>query len=157
MSLRKDRRYIKATFWRGDWRPHRAWHLEMTVFFAENFGPTAFIVSRKIPQKRMLGWNSILERLTLFTPVLVSWEKKASCLFQYFCPLALCFFSRFGFGIFKNHTTKNHTYTHLKLNMWNLENGGGFCFLCSFDIFIFIFSFSLPLFFFSFLFFCVFF
>ena len=35
-------------------------------FFSENFGPTALIVSRTIPQKRMLGWNSILERLTLF-------------------------------------------------------------------------------------------
>lgn len=145
---------IDARIEHDTWR----WRFFFCVFFFGGW-PTTFIVSRTIPQKRMLGWNSILERLTLFTPFLVSLEKRYPVYFSIF-DRSLFVFSRFGFGIFKTHTTKNQSYTHLKLNMWNLENGSGFasCVRSIFLSFIFFFVFtSFFCFFFHFLFFCVFF
>lgn len=132
---------------------HDTWRWR-SFFFGENFGPTAFIVSRKIPQKRMLGWNSILERLTLFLTLFwLVLKKRYPVCFSIFVR-SLFVFSRFGFGIFKTHTTKNQSYTHLKLDMWNLENGSGFvsCVRSIFLSFIF-FSSSLPSFVFFFIFF----
>ena len=75
----------------------------MTVFFFwRKFWPHSIYRKQKNSPKKNVGLEfDFGKAYPFFNPFLVSFEKKVSCLFQYFCPLTLCFFPGLGLGFSK--------------------------------------------------------
>ena len=129
-------------------------------FFWRKFWPHSIYRKQKNSPKKNVGLEfDFGKAYPFFNPFLVSFEKKVSCLFQYFCPLTLCFFPVWVWDFQNSYDKKPELHPleigHVKPGEWKW-----ICFLCSFDIFIFYLFFvftSFFCFFFSFSFFFVFF